>query len=304
MNITPKITSLIDEIKNDKTHGASQLARQAVNVLKTAAERSQAESVDEFLMELKGVGEGLMAARPAMAPISNITSRFWDAMSPVSPNEGLEAVRSFALAKADELAEASLKAIARIAGYGAELLAGGDRIMTHSYSSTVVAALKKAFSQGKGIEVIVTRSGGSGQRTAKELESHGLEVTFIDDAAIGVYISGADKAIIGADRVCADGGIVNGVGSYQLALAAQKAGVPLYVLAETLKFDPLGKSGQVDLEEREPSEVVKAGKLPPRVRVKNPHFDITPLELVGGVVTEDGLLQPPEVIAYMERLLV
>ncbi len=245
-----------------------------------------------------------MAARPAMAPISNITGRFWEAMSPVSPNEGLEAVKSFALAKADELAKASLKAVARIAAYGAELLAGGDRVMTHSYSSTVVAALKKAFSQGKGIEVMVTRSGpgGSGRRTAKELESQGLAVTFIDDAAIGLYISEADKAIIGADRVCADGGIVNGIGSYQLALAAQKAGVPLYVLAETLKFDPGRKSNQVDLEEREPSEVIGAGELPPRVRVKNPHFDITPLELVGGVVTEYGLLSPPEVIAYLVRL--
>ena len=304
MNNTPEITSLIDEIKNDKVQGASQLARQAMSVLKTAAERSQAGSVEDFLSELKGVGEGLMAARPAMAPIFNITSRFWEAMSPVSPNEGLEAVRSSAISKADELAKASLKAVAKIAGYGAKLIAGGDRVLTHSYSSTVVAVLKKAFDQGKRFEVIVTRSGGSGRRIAQELESQGLAVSLIDDAAIGLYVSGADKAIIGADRVCADGGIVNGIGSYQLALAAQKAGVPFYVLAETLKFDPGRKSSQVDLEEQEPSEVAAAGELPPQVRVKNPHFDITPLELVSGVVTENGLLQPPEIIAYLVRLLL
>jgi translation initiation factor 2B subunit (eIF-2B alpha/beta/delta family) len=286
VNITPEITSLIDEIKNDKVHGASQLARQAMKVLETAAERSQAENVEHFLLELKAVGEGLMTARPAMAPVANITGRFWEAMSPLSPNEGLEAVKGFAISKADELAKASLRAVARIAAYGAKLIAGGDRIITHSYSSTVVAVLKKAFSQGKGIEVIVTRSGGSGQRTAKELESGGLVVTLIDDTAIGRHISGADKAIIGADRVCADGGIVNGIGSYQLALAAQKAGVPLYVLAETLKLDPGRKSNQVDLEGEGPSA-----------------FDITPLELVAGVVTEAGLLSPPEVIAYLVRIL-
>jgi eIF-2B alpha/beta/delta-like uncharacterized protein len=292
VKITPEISRLIDEIKNDKVQGASQLARQAMKVLKTAAEYSQAESVEQFLLELKWVGEGLMTARPAMAPIANITGRFWEAMSPVSPNEGLEAVRNSAISRADELSEASLKAVARIAAYGAKLLASGDRIITHSYSSTVVAVLKKAFSQGKGLEVIVTRSGGSGQRTAKELGSQGLAVTLIDDATIGLYISGAEKAIIGADRVCADGGIVNGIGSYQLALAAGKAGVPFYVLAETLKFDPIAKSDQVDLE---------AG---PSGVGQKPRFDITPLELVSGVVTEKGLLQPPEVIAYLVSILL
>jgi len=69
MNISPEIISLIEEIRNDKVHGASQLARQAVNVLKLAAEQSRAGSAAEFLLELREVGERLMSARPAMAPI-------------------------------------------------------------------------------------------------------------------------------------------------------------------------------------------------------------------------------------------
>ena len=109
--------------------------------------------------------------------------------------------------------------------------------------------------------------------------------------------------MVGADRVCADGSIVNGVGTYQLALAAQEAAVPFYVLCETLKFDPRLESGRVDLEEKEPSEVIAPRKLPPQVRVKNPYFDITPLELVRGVVTENGLLAPEGVSGYIKRLL-
>lgn len=303
VDISPEITSLIEQIKNDKIHGASQLARQAINVLKTAAERSRAGSTSQFLLELEGVGERLMAARPAMAPIFNITSRFLDAMSRLSADEGLEVVKGFALSQADELADASLKAIAKISGYGAELIAGGERIMTHSYSSTVVATLKEAFIRYKRIEVIVTRSGpgGTGQRIARELGRQGLAVTLIDDTAIGLYLSGVGKAMVGADRVCAEGDIINGIGSYPLALAAEKAGVPFYVLCETLKFDPRRKSSDIDLEEKGPPEVIKA--VPPQVRVKNPHFDITPLELVTAVVTENGLLSPPEVIAYLEKLL-
>ncbi|MCK4368853.1 MAG: S-methyl-5-thioribose-1-phosphate isomerase [Dehalococcoidales bacterium] len=305
VNINPEIISLIDEIKNDKTHGASQLARQAVGVLKLAAEHSQANSAERFWGELGEVGERLMAVRPAMAPIFNIASRFLGAVSRVSPDEGLDIVKSFAISQADELAGDSLRAVAQIVNYGSELIGDGDRIMTHSYSSTVVAVLKEAFDRGKHIEVIATRSGPgvTGQRIAQELGRYGLAVTFVDDTAIGLYISRVDKVMVGADRVCADGNIVNGIGTYQLALAAEKAGIPFYVLCETLKFDPRLKSGEVDLEEKEPSEVVEPGKLPPHVRVKNPCFDITPLELVAGVVTENGLLTPEEVISYIEKLL-
>ncbi len=303
VNISPEIISLIDEIKSDRTHGASQLARQAVGVLKLAAEHSQASSADEFLSGLREVGERLMSARPAMAPIFNIVSRFLGAVSRLSPDEDLDSIKSFALSQADELISASLQAIAQIVNYGCDLIGDGDRIMTHSYSSTVMAVLKEAFDRGKQIEVIATRSGpgGTGQRIAQELGRHGLTVTFIDDAAMGLYISAADKAMVGADRICADGNIINGIGTYQFALAAEKAGVPFYVLGETLKFDPRLKSGQVDLEEKEPSEVVEPGKLPPQVRVKNPYFDITPLELVTGIVTENGLFTPTEVISYIEK---
>ncbi|HUT96682.1 MAG TPA: hypothetical protein VMW60_00995, partial [Dehalococcoidales bacterium] len=84
---------------------------------------------------------------------------------------------------------------------------------------------------------------------------------------------------------------------------AKKAAVPFYVLCETLKFDHRMRSDKVDLEEKEPSEVIGKGKLPPQVDVKNPHFDITPLGLVTGVVTENGLLAPEGVSGYIKRLL-
>jgi len=303
VSISPEIISLIDEIRDDKVNGASQLARQAVKVLKVAAEHSRTDSVEQFLLELNGVGERLMVARPAMAPVFSIVSRFLGAVSQVSVDVGLDSIKSLAISKADELANDSLQAVAQIVNYGAKLITEGDRIMTHSYSSTVMAVLKEAFAKHKHIEIIATRSGPgrTGERIAQELGRSGLPVTFIDDAAMGLYISVANKVMVGADRVCADGDIINGIGTYQLALAAEKAGIPFYVLCETLKFDLGLKSGEVDLEEKEPSEIVEPGALPPGVRVKNPYFDITPLELVTGVVTENGLLIPEEVVDYMEK---
>jgi translation initiation factor eIF-2B subunit delta len=305
VSISHRVARLIDEIKNDKTQGASQLARQAVMVLKAAAEQSQADSAEQFLEELAGVGEGLKGARPAMAPIFNIVNRYLVALSPVSPAQGLDHLKGLAIAKADELARLSLQAIAEITSCGLGLIAEGDRIMTHSYSSTVTAVLEETAAEGKPIEVITTRSGAgrTGQRIAQELGRRGMKVSLIDDTAVGLYISSVNKVMVGADRVCLDGTIVNGVGTYPLALAAQKAAVPFYVLCETLKFDHRLRGEEVDLEEEEPSEIVGRAKLPLQVSIKNPHFDLTPLELVTGIVTENGLLAPKKVTAYIRRLI-
>ena len=303
VSINPEIISLIEEIKKDKTHGASQLARQAVEVLKITAERSQADNLNEFQLEQREVGERLMSARPAMAPVSNIVARLLKAISQKSVEMDLPSIRCFTISRADEVIGESRQAIAQVAQYGSELIIEGDRIMTHSYSSTVVAVLKEAFTKYRNIEVITTRSGPgrTGEKIAQELEYYGIPVTFIDDAAMGLYLLTVSKVVVGADRVCADGKVINGIGTYQLALAAKMAGIPFYVFCETLKFDPRLKGDEVDLEEKDTSEVVGLGRLPPKVRVRNPYFDITPLELVTGIVTENGLLTPEKVINYMEK---
>lgn len=306
MNISAEIISLIEEIKNDRTDGASQLARRAVGVLKVVAERSQVDSVEQFLQEQKEVGKRLMSARPAMAPVFNIVSSLLSTIVGKATEMELDSIRRFTISRTDEVIKGSLQAIAQIAKYGAELIADGDRMMTHSYSSTVVAVLKEAFTKHRDIEVIITRSGPgrTGEMIARQLELYGIPVTFIDDVAMGFYVSTISKVMVGADRVCADGKVVNGIGTYQLALVAERASIPFYVLCETLKFDPRLRSNGVDLEEKEPSEVVEPGRLPLGVKVKNPCFDITPLELVTGIVTESGLLRLEEVISYMQKHLV
>lgn len=326
MNINPEIISLIDEIKNDKIHGASQLARRAIEVLKIAAEQSQANRAKEFLAEQQEIGQRLMSARPAMAPLFNIVSRLLNTITKEAKGRDLDSTKRQTISKADELVDNSLRAVAQITQYGSRLITEGDRIMTHSYSSTVVAVIKEAFfkpsgagtvqeedpfkreeaiGQKRDIEVIITRSGPgrTGERIAQELGLHGIPLTFIDDAAMGLYLSTVNKVMVGADRVCADGKVVNGIGTYQLALASEKANIPFYVLCETLKFDPRLESSQVDLEEKEPSEVAEPARLPPEVRIKNPYFDITPLELITAVVTENGLLTNKKLLTIWKETL-
>ena len=244
-----------------------------------------------------------MSTRPAMAPVFNIVSRLLESISEKSMGMDCDSIRHFTISKADEMINGSLQAVAKIAKYGAELIVDGDRVMTHSYSSTVVEVLKKAFTRKPSIEVITTRSGlgRTGERIAQELSNSGIRVTFIDDVAMGLYMPAVSKVIVGADRVCADGKVVNGIGTFQLALTAQRGNIPFYVSCETLKFDHRLRGDEVDLEEKEPSEVYEPGRLSLQVKVKKPYFDITPLELITGIITENGLLMPEEVIGYIAK---
>ena len=291
MDISPDIVSLIDSIRDNKTDGASELARQAAGVLKTAAERSQTTTTEEFILEQGEIGRRLTSTRPAMAPIYNIIGRVLNVIDRKTKTMELEGIKELIISRAEKAIDDSLKAVDQIARYGSRLVDDGDCIMTHSYSSTVSTALKAISGKHQDIEVIVTRSGPgrTGERTARELGDIGIELMFIDDTAVSVYLTAVNKVMVGADRICADGNIVNGAGTYQLALASERAGVPFYVLCETLKFDSRLKSDEVDLEEKEPDEVADPANLPPEVRVRNPYFDITPLELITSVITENGM---------------
>ena len=300
MAVAPDIARLIDEICDDRTHGASELARQAARVLKAVAERSQADDVVGFIDELGEVGQALMSARSSMAPIRNIVHRILSVIPEQIEAKGIRSLRQFAISRADEMIGDSLKAVEQIILRAREIVAIGDKVMTHSYSSTVVALLKDIASRGRDIDIIITRSGTgrTGEKIARELGDCGLPITFVDDTAVGLYMPMVNKVLLGADTVCTDG-VVNGVGSYPLALMAARHRVPIYILADTLKFDTGLIREDVDVEDIDGEELIDPANLPQAVSVSNPHFDMTPLELITGVVTEQGIMAPVDVIAFL-----
>jgi ribose 1,5-bisphosphate isomerase len=291
MTVSPGIEKLIIEIRDDRTHGASQLSRQALEVMKTAASRSRAKNATELYHELAEIAARLKDVRPSMVPIFNAVARIENSLKAANA-EPVDSLRQRVSAGVDEQVQSALSALTALAAYSAHLLNPEDVVLTHSYSSTVAAALKEAH-RSKGIKAIVTRSGAgrTGERLAWELNLAGVPVTFIDDSAVGFYIKTVQKVLVGADRICADGGLVNGIGTALVAQAAKNAGVPFYVLCDTLKFDCRLKSSEVVLEEKDPAEVVSPGALPTEITVKNPYFDITPPELITGIVTEVGLVE-------------
>jgi len=303
MPICEEIARLVDEIQDDRSHGAIELARRALVILRTAAEHSQADDVDRFLHEQRGVVQVLILVRPSMAPIRNVANRLMKALSDRAEELDMRPLRDFMASKVDEMVADTRQAVVRIARNTLDLVADGTTIMTHSYSSTVVAALQEVCSQRRDIRVVVTRSGPgrTGEETTRQLNGFGIPVTLIDDNAVAVHMPSVNILMLGADTVCADG-VVNAIGSYQLAVVGAATSVPVYVLCDSLKFDPELVREDADLENGEPTEVSEPSGLPAGVAISNPRFDFTPLELVTGIVTEDGVLSSADITAYLKDM--
>ncbi|MBN1189353.1 MAG: translation initiation factor eIF-2B [Dehalococcoidales bacterium] len=300
MTVHPEVLRLVDQIREDTTHGASELARQALGAFILLSDVSREKSDSGFRQEFYELAEALKYTRPSMASLNNAVNRLLKEL-PHEPAE-MTLLRTMVKRRAEELILLSQQANAVIAAGAAEMCTDGETVMTHSYSSTVSAAIIAAHKK-HGIKAIVTRSGAgrTGIRTAKELDESGIELVFIDDTAAGLYITGAGRVFVGADKVCNDGALVNGAGTYLMALAAEKAGVPLFVLCDTLKFDPSMPGSGAELEEKDPSEVIAPGVLNPRIQVKNPYFDVTPPYLITGFITEAGLIERHDLADFFTR---
>ena len=189
----------------------------------------------------------------------------------------------------------------QLAAAGAELFGEGDRVLTHCNAGALATAgvgtaggvLAAAWERGRLALVWVdeTRPLLQGARlTAWELRRAGIPHRVIADAAAGGLIARGlvDRIVVGADRIAANGDVANKVGTYPLAVLADRHGVPFYVAAPLSTIDPGTPDGaRIPIEERDPTEVTESAE------AFNPAFDVTPAALVTALFTEAGVLEPP-----------
>ena len=198
--------------------------------------------------------------------------------------------------------------------HGAELIPERARVMTHCNTGALATAgygtalgVIRA-SKHKNISVIAneTRPYLQGARlTAYELVQEGIPCTLITDSMAGHLMSKGevDVVVVGADRIAANGDVANKIGTYALAVLAKRHGIPFYVAAPLSTFDPKIPDGShIPIEERPATEVTGYGDkrwAPEGVSVRNPAFDVTPAELITGIICERGVVLSPN----RERLL-
>ncbi|MCP5158015.1 MAG: translation initiation factor eIF-2B [Gammaproteobacteria bacterium] len=279
----------IAEVRNDRQHGASELARRCLAVLAGASRTLPAESTVELREWLLTLALTLARTRPSMTPIENLLHHWWET-SALDADLELATAREVAAKQAEALIAISQRAVTECAAHAARCLDPGQTIMTHSFSSTVLEVCR--LLQGQGSQVIVTESRplAEGRALAKKLSDWHVPTIYITDAQIGLFVTQADAVLVGADSVLADGAVVNKAGTYLLALAARDQGVPFYVCCESFKWRRTEELPP-ELEEMAPAEL----SVPewPGVTVRNLYFDITPARLVSAWISETGVQAAP-----------
>ena len=207
------------------------------------------------------------------------------------------------IAEAEAIFEEDVAMCEAMSERGASLISDGDSLLTHCNAGGLVAAgigtalgvIRRAHEQGKRIHVFVdeTRPLLQGARiTAWELSKLGIDYTLICDnmAASLMAQRKIQKVFVGADRIAQNGDVANKIGTYGVAVLAHHHRIPFYVVAPRTTFDASCPSGRdIPIEQRAADEV-RAGKSPATSKVYNPAFDVTPRELITGIVLDDRML--------------
>ncbi len=197
----------------------------------------------------------------------------------------------------------------KIGDYGAEVVPKGATILTHCNAGalatvgygTALGVVRSAFAKDNTVQVFAdeTRPRQQGARiTTLELTMDGIPTTLITDGMCSYFMKKGmiDMVVVGADRIAANGDTANKIGTYTVAIAAKYHNIPFYIAAPLSTIDTSIKTGdEIVIEERSREEVTHInGKIicAPEVNVINPGFDVTPHELIAGIITEVGILRP------------
>jgi methylthioribose-1-phosphate isomerase len=300
--------------------GAPAIGAAAAFGLALAAYKSQTLETSALTEDIQKASKLLRSARPTAVNLAWALDRLL-ALLPESKDSDPEQIQECLLREAQQLADEDVEINKRMGEIGSSLIPNQATVIHHCNTGalatvdygTALGVIRTAHEQGKKIHVLVdeTRPRLQGARlTAWELEQYGISYEIIADNAAGSFLASGvvDAVFVGADRVAANGDVVNKIGTYMLALAAVDNRVPFYSVFPTSTVDLVVPSGkEIPIEERNPSEVLKLkyqGKTiaPIKSRARNPAFDITPHRLITALVTETGVLYPPYKIKLSEAV--
>jgi len=274
--------------------------------LALAVLQSSSESLDGLLSDLEKAKKILFETRPTAV---NLSWGLEKIMEVAKQGKTVSEIRDTIITKAKQMAEEDINTNKKMGKNGAELFHDNDTIMTHCNAGalatvaygTALGVIRATKESGKNIKVIATetRPVQQGSRlTAFELKHDGIDVSLIPDTAVGYTMANGlvNGVVVGADRILRTGHVFNKIGTYQVATMAKQHNIPFYVAAPLSTFDLKSNPEDVVIEQRKASEVTGIGDTktaPDGIDVINPAFDMTPPELISGIITENGIAKSP-----------
>src|SRR5437773_6539331 len=303
-------------IKTMVIRGAPAIGVAAAMGIALGMRMSKATGTQKFAAEFYKTCELMAATRPTAVNLFWAIDRMKRAFAAAAKaGQSVDQIKDRLDRESQAIHDEDVASCRAMGAYGALVVPADARILTHCNAGalatagygTALGVIRGAVEAGKKITVLAdeTRPFLQGARlTAWELLRDGIETTVITDNMAGAIMRTGriDLVVVGADRIAANGDTANKIGTYTVAVLAREHQIPFYVAAPLSTIDLETPSGRdIPIEERNAREVTHVGGAqvaPDGALVWNPAFDVTPHDLIAGIITERGILRPP----YVESL--
>jgi methylthioribose-1-phosphate isomerase len=304
-------------IRELKVRGAPAIGVTAAMGVALGAQSITANDYDGFAKDALAICNHLAATRPTAVNLFWAIERMKRRLADLS-GLPLEGIKRELIKESQAILDEDIALCRTMGRHGAELIQDGQTILTHCNAGalatagygTALGVVRAAWESGKKIKVLAdeTRPVLQGARlTAWELMQDKIPVTLITDNMAGSLMRQGKihLCVVGADRIAANGDVANKIGTYSVAVLARAHGIPFYVAAPYSTIDLGTESGQdIPIEQRDPAEVTNLHGgdpiAPSGVAVLNPAFDVTPADLITGIITERGVFKPGELQRHFQ----
>ncbi|RMH71191.1 MAG: S-methyl-5-thioribose-1-phosphate isomerase [Gemmatimonadetes bacterium] len=303
------LSQITEAIQKLRIRGAPAIGIAGAMGLALIMDQTEIDLPDAFFDYLYRTADQLNATRPTAVNLGWALRRMIRVAEDARQHP-LAKIREALIHEAQQIAEEEAERSIQMGKFGAELIQEGDTLLTHCNTGalatygygTALSVFYQAHQMGKRIHVFAdeTRPLLQGSRlTVWELQRAGIPVTLITDNMAGWAMAQGkiQRIFTGADRIAANGDSANKIGTYSVATLAKAHNIPFYIVAPSSTIDASLKSGaEIPIEERGAAEIIRGfGKLtaPEGTSVWSPAFDVTPAELISGIITEAGVFEYP-----------
>jgi methylthioribose-1-phosphate isomerase len=298
-----------DAIRELKVRGAPAIGVTAALGIALGAQSVSETEYRSFSRTVRTICDQLAATRPTAVNLFWAIERMKQKLDSLQ-SQPIPWIKQALIVEAQAILDEDIGLCRAMGRHGAELIKDGQTVLTHCNAGalatagygTALGVIRSAWEQGKKINVIAdeTRPVLQGSRlTAWELMQDKIPVTLITDNMAGslMRLGKIHLCVVGADRIAANGDVANKIGTYSVAVLAKAHSIPFYVAAPYSTIDlKTGSGADIPIEQRNPLEVTTIHGshpvAPDGVRVYNPAFDVTPAELITGIITERGIFKP------------
>lgn len=299
---------MYDAIKTMIVRGAPAIGISGAHGVALCAIELMKKNEEHFIEELKKGIEYLNLSRPTAV---NLSWALNEQLKVIERGGSREEITRALIENAIRLENEDIEINKKIGDFGAQIIPKGATILTHCNAGalatvgygTALGVVRSAYAKDNTVQVFAdeTRPRQQGARiTTFELVEDGIPVTLITDGMCSYFMKKGmiDVVVVGADRIAANGDSANKIGTYTVAIAAKYHNIPFYVAAPKSTIDMSIKDGSqipIELRGEEEVTVINGKKICAEgVKVINPSFDVTPNELITGIITQDGIFKPDE----------